>query len=342
MKFILFCNLPYSFAILRPLELVLKKSGDEVLWYIPKDIEDIYPFKNSTYTTSVNDLKEYKADVIYVPGNEVPHFLRGLKVQIFHGFAGEKKDHFRIRQYFDLYLTQGPYFTKKFEALAKKHKNFDVIQTGWSKTDELFTINESEKQRQEEYKQKYKKIILFSPTFSPSLTCGDKIYKEVKKILQNKSLLFICKFHDKMDNKIIKKYQDLKEENIIVTDEKNISSLLKIADIMISDTSSVVYEFLMLSKPVITVETISKHKDYLYDVKPDKLADTLYEVIENDHLLEKRQEIIDLYHPYTDGKSSQRMVEAVKEYLKDKKVPEQRKISLFRKYKIYKRYKDKM
>ncbi len=339
MKFILFSNLPYAFAILRPLEIVLNQSQDEVLWYVPKNIEKDFPYKDSPYTTDIDDLKEYKADVIFVPGNEVPYFLRGLKVQIFHGFAGEKKDHFRIREYFDLYLTQGPYFTDKFKALAKKHKNFDVIETGWSKSDELYHISEKEREQKEKYLKKYKKIILFSPTFSPSLTCADKIYGEVKKLLGDKSLLLICKFHDKMDREIVKKYQELKEENIIISQDKDISSLLKIADIMISDTSSVVYEFLLLSKPVITVNTISTHKEYLYDVGVDGLNSKLQEVLKDDTLLEKRQEIIGLYHPYNDGKSSFRMVKAVKDYLKTHPVPEFRKVSLFRKYKIWSKYR---
>ena len=29
--------------------------------------------------------------MIFVPGNEVPHFIRGVKTQVFHGLAGEKK-----------------------------------------------------------------------------------------------------------------------------------------------------------------------------------------------------------------------------------------------------------
>ena len=115
MKTILFCNLPYAFAILKPLEIELKSRGFEVLWYLPKKILDKFPYKDSNYTTSIKDLKTFKSDAIFVPGNDVPHYLRGLKVQVFHGLAGEKKGHFRIRDYFDLYLTQGPYFTKRFQ-----------------------------------------------------------------------------------------------------------------------------------------------------------------------------------------------------------------------------------
>ncbi len=339
MKFILFCNLPYSFAILKPIEKVLQENQDEILWYVPRDILDEFPFKNSPHTSSINDLKEYKADVIFVPGNEVPHFLRGLKVQIFHGLAGEKKGHFRIRDYFDLYLTQGPYFTDRFKTLAKKYKNFDVIQTGWCKLDNLFNISQEEYEKRKNYLKQYKKIILFAPTFSPSLTCAESAFEQIKKLLQDKSILVTCKFHDKMDMSIIDKYENLKDENFIISKEKDISSLLKIADIMISDTSSVVYEFLLLDKPVITINSISKHKDSWYNITNiNELYNTFYKIITNDYLAEKRKEIIALYHPYNDGKSSCRMVEAVKKYLEKYQVPNERKISLLRKLKIYKNF----
>ena len=56
-------------------------------------------------------------------------------MQRFATFIDEKKGHFRIRKYFDLYLTQGPFFTKKFNELKKKFKNFEVVETGWPKLD---------------------------------------------------------------------------------------------------------------------------------------------------------------------------------------------------------------
>ena len=97
MKFILFCNLPYSFSILRPLEEEIKSRNYSYIWYIPKNLEGKFPYKSSNYTTSIDDLKKFNSDAIFVPGNEVPHYIKGIKTQIFHGLAGEKKGHFRIR-----------------------------------------------------------------------------------------------------------------------------------------------------------------------------------------------------------------------------------------------------
>ena len=135
MKVILFCQNTYSFGILDPIKEVLIAEKHSFIWYVAEKILTDFPFKKDNHTTKISDLLEFQSDVIFVPGNAVPHYLKGLKVQIFHGLAGEKKGHFRIRHYFDLYLTQGPYFTSRFLALKEKHKDFNVEETGWPKLD---------------------------------------------------------------------------------------------------------------------------------------------------------------------------------------------------------------
>ena len=55
-----------------------------------------------------------------------------------------------------------------------------------------------------------------------------------------------------------------------------------------------------------------------------------------DPFKQQRLEILKEYHPYTDGNSAKRMVDAVEEYIKKNGVPEKRLISWFRRYKINK------
>ncbi|MFW2377892.1 MAG: CDP-glycerol--glycerophosphate glycerophosphotransferase, partial [Cellulophaga baltica] len=135
MKTILFCQNAYAFGILAPIRDVLQKENHEYIWFIAPKLLDTFPFKKENFTTSILDLQFFESDAIFAPGNEVPYYLRGVKVQIFHGLAGEKKGHFRIRNYFDLYLTQGPYFTEKFNRFKAQHQDFDVVETGWPKLD---------------------------------------------------------------------------------------------------------------------------------------------------------------------------------------------------------------
>ena len=342
MKFVLFCKLPYSFAILKPLEDEILKRGFEVIWYLPEKLFEIFPYKDSDYTTDINILKEYQSDVIFVPGNEVPYFLRGIKTQIFHGLAGEKKGHFRIRDYFDLYLTQGPYFTNKFNQLSQKHKNFDVIQTGWCKLDSLYDITQETHLYKQMLLEDYgvKNIILYSPTFSPSLTSGMKMIECITNLSLEKNNLVIIKFHDKMDKDIINRYKEIKSARLIISDDKDITRLLQISDLMISDTSSVVYEFALLDKPVVTLNSKSENINWANLEDENEMQKVVSDILHgNDDFKARRENVISQYHPYKDGKSASRMIDAVCEYKKAYGVPSERKLSVLRKFKIWKEYR---
>jgi len=182
-------------------------------------------------------------------------------VQISHGLAGEKSGHFRIREYFDLYLTQGPYFTDKFVALSKIDKNFKVVQTGWCKLDKLFKNNKDIKKIKSQLliQHKARHIVLYAPTFSPSLTSSVKLIDTINRLANTDNIVVVIKFHDLMDKDIIEDYTKLNNQNIIISKIKDISPLLLLADIMISDTSSVLYEFMLLDKPVVTLDNISNN-----------------------------------------------------------------------------------
>lgn len=342
MKATLFCKNPYAFGILKPLndELIAKKH--HVIWYIPIDILKKFPYKNECeYTSNIQDIYDFNNDIIIVPGNEVPHYLRGVKVQIFHGLAGEKKGHFRIRKYFDLYLTQGPYFTNRFKELAQKFKDFDVIETGWPKLDQLFLQKESYNNEKQELLKKHgaKKIILYAPTFSPSLTSTIALQNEIFK-LANKDNLLLIKFHDLMNKEVVSKYEKICKEtaNAEIVTDNNIIKYLILSDIMISDTSSVVYEFLLLDKPVITFKSNSANIKWEDISDPTKLTFTVSEVLQIDKNKKDRKWIIDNYHPYTDGLSSKRIIETLEKYIQSNPIPDERKIPWSRKRKMIKMF----
>ena len=343
MKFSLFCENPYAFAVLAPLRKVLIEKEYDFIWFLPEKLLTEFPFKEEKHTTDIYIIDKYKSDVILVPGNEVPHYLRGLKVQVFHGLAGEKKGHFRIRHYFDLYLTQGPYFTKKFNELREKYKNFDVKETGWSKLD-IYSNNKSEFNIEKDVlKLNYKadKIILYAPTFSPSITSAPFLKNEIENLAANSKHLILIKFHDLMSEKLIIEYKSLanKFKNIIFLEERNILKYLIIADIMISDTSSVVFEFLLLNKPVITYKSIKPTNAWENINDTKLLSEKIQYNLNEDPYAVQRAKIIEEYHPYNDGKSSLRMIQVIENYVKENGVPERRNLPLLRRFKMNRKYK---
>jgi len=346
MKAILFCINPYAFGILKPLHDELIKRGDDVLWFIPKKIESGFPYKNEVKVSdSIKELYDFKSDAIFVPGNEVPHFLTGVKVQVFHGLAGEKKGHFRIRNYFDLYLTQGPYFTERFTELSKKFKDFEVIETGWCKLDTLFQNHALYKEERDILLSKHgkKNLVLFAPTFSPSLTCAMIAKDEIFKIADKEDIFLQIKFHDLMNPQVTEEYKRMAglRSNVQIVNDRNILKYMIMADFMISDTSSVVYEFILLNKPVITINSHSDNINWCDIANPSYLSSVFEKELKEDNFRSARGNTIDQYHPYTDGNSSARMIAAVENYIQRNGIPNKRKINIYRRYLMNKMFGSK-
>lgn len=66
-----------------------EQSGHTVKWFTASSAKVISPTKE--LLSSSDDVTKYKPDAVIVPGNIVPDFWPGLKVQIFHGLGEEKK-----------------------------------------------------------------------------------------------------------------------------------------------------------------------------------------------------------------------------------------------------------
>jgi len=342
MKTILFCNLPYAFSILKPLADELECRGYEYLWYVDSSLIESFPYENMPTTTSIKVVEDFQSDAIFVCGNDVPYWLHGLKVQVFHGLGGEKKGHFRIREYFDFYLTQGSYFTDRFKALAEKHKNFEVVETGWCKLDKLYSTSEETKAKKQMFLEQYgvSKIVLYAPTFSPSLTSALALTNSIENLGEQDDILVIIKFHDKMNTEWIEMYKKMQDRNILIIEADDITESLQIADVMISDSSSVVYEFTLLDKPLITLNSISENIDWCNVHDANEVYEKVIEVLNgNDTYAKNRKNTIALYHPYNDGKSAKRMIESTESYIEKNGVPTKRKISLLRKWKMRKAYR---
>jgi CDP-glycerol glycerophosphotransferase (TagB/SpsB family) len=343
MKVVLFCQNAYCFEIMRPIMAVLKERRYTYTWFITPKLTSLFPFKEEPVTESLQALIAFHSDAIICPGNEVPHYLRGVKVQIFHGLAGEKKGHFRIRHYFDLYLTQGPYFTSRFKEFQKRYKNFEVAETGWSKLD-AYTRNKSillEEKKALLHSLDADKVLLYAPTFSPSLTSATHFKSQLEALATTGKFIINIKFHDLMAKEFIDYYKALSERypTVFFKEGRDIVAQFIVADVLISDTSSVIYEFLLLDKPVITLNNISENIKWDDIKNPEELSTAVINNLKTDPFKKQRAAVIAAYHPYHDGKSSERMVNAMEHYISKNGVPEKRKLSLFRQYKINKIFK---
>ncbi len=334
-KYLFFISQPYSFSILRPLQEEILRRGDKVAWYFDGPGEQ-YLKDSEIKINSIEEVIKYNPRAVFVPGNRVFDFFPGVKVQVFHGFSinkrSKEKGHFRIRGFFDLYCTQGPDTTIPFKQLEKKHKYFKVVETGWSKLDPYF--------RGRYKKEKGNKpTIIYTSTFTKTLTSAPHLLEEIKKLSNKDDWNWIVTFHPRMAREIIEKYKSIQNKNLQFIETDNILPLMVNADIMISDTSSVVSEFLVQNKPVITFKN-NKPGSHLINIEePDKLLEKIkYALSYPTELMEDIENYSNLIHPNRDGNASKRVIDATENFIENDfpNMPS-KPLNLFRKFKMRKR-----
>ena len=338
MKILLFCENKYAVDIVRPLQTEAdRQGGHEVLWYVHKPKIPEFPLKEEVrWTHSIQEAYDFHPDAVFAPGNIVPYYLSGVKCSIFHGYAAEKRDQFRIRNYFDIYMTQGPYFTQEFQKLQQEHDDFEVVETGWTRQDWIARHRHDfeEERRALLWNNGCDKIVLYAPTFSPRLSSLPKIKSELVRLLTKRNILLLIKLHPLTQKAWVDEYKQMAKDyiNVVFEDDFAVTKYMLMADVMISDTSSTIYEMLLLDKPVITLDTVSQDPYWKNINDASQLIQAYDEVLSNKELTEKRQWIINNYDPYTDGRCAERMLDAVDAYIKRQGVPEKRKLNLWRKY----------
>lgn len=339
MKIILFCENRYAVDILAPLyEEAMCQGRHCVLWYIHARIDAYTLPKDARSTDNIQDVYDFAPDAIYVPGNIVPYYLPGVKIQVFHGYAAEKGDQFRIRGYFDLYLTQGPYFTNAFRCLADKYKNFDVVETGWTKQDWIKKHVHDYDREKEMLLGKYgkKSIVLYAPTFSPRLTSLPYMMEPLEKLLEAEDdILLLMKFHPLVKRQwadIYREWAGRRDDVVYMEQSENITKCQLMSDVMISDTSSVVYEFLLLGRPVITVRSVAKDVYWENITDWNMLPGAYRRIMDGSGDNAGQQWIMDNYDPHSDGHCCERMIEAAEDWLRSNDKPMSRKLNLWRKY----------
>ena len=347
-RYLFYVTRPYSFPILQPIQDVIEEDNtNQVRWFVTKS--------SSQYKNQEKELKSseevilYNPDIVIAPGNTVPHFWPGLKVQIFHGLDDEVKGFYRITGFFDLYCTPGPRMTERFKILEKKHKHFLIKETGWPKLDIVF------KNKWEFLDQKNQLIeqfgfnpqlpvLLYAPTFPPKYTSAPDLFNSISN-LKNGKYNWIIKFHCLMKKSIQKQYKNLECENLKTVDELNILPLMAGSDIMITDTSSVAYEFLPFDRPLVTYQAIARKNKGINVQNPTKLASAIVRSLNDPtEFSSNRKSCLQDIHPYSDGNSSKRVVESVEEILLkgSKKNLKPKPRNLVRKFQIWKKiYKEK-
>lgn len=337
-RYLFLASLTYAYPILRPLQKAIRARGDEAAWFIDGPCEQyLRPDEKRLYT--VREVLDYDPAAVFTPGNSVYDFFPGVKVQLFHGFNIDKRpgrgDHFSLKGLFDLYCTQGNNTTGEFQRLAEKHGYFKAVETGWTKIDALFDPDAPALAPNE------RPVILYASTFTKWITSTPYLYEEIEKLAATRPWDWLLTLHPKTDPETVKRYASLEEKypNVRFRNNDNNVELLRRADVMVCDSSSIMEEFMMLDKPVVSFRN-TVGGDHLIDIRePALLGDSIERALTRPpELMARIRRHMDDIHPYRDGRSSERVLAATDRFIAEYRGKLRRKpLNLVRKYQLRKR-----
>jgi CDP-glycerol glycerophosphotransferase (TagB/SpsB family) len=331
-RYLLYGSERYALAILRPLQEAIRARGGEAAWFFDgPGAEDLIEGER---LLDVAGVRAWKPDAVLTPGNHLPHFFPGVKVEVFHGFDAGKPRHIYIRGFFDLYCTTGPRDTAQFQALGDQLGHFAVTETGWPKLDPFMREIAGPLPP-----VRRPPVILYHSTFSPSWSAAETLYEEVKRLSRDGRWHWIITFHPKMNPETVARFKALQNDYLRFAENDNILELFPQVDMMCSDTSSALNEFLLTGKPVVTFKN-RRPGPQLIDIDDAKdfepaIARALARPAE---LMQAIADYGDAIHPRRDGRSSERVLDAIDAFLARGGRNRRRKpLNLWRKLKLRRR-----
>lgn len=296
----------YSFDILRPLQDEAQHRGHEVRWLVFGDASARLLRPGEIAVLDAAAAVTYAPHAVFAPGDRAPGFIPGLKVQVFHGLNEDKRGNIiPERGLFDLYCTQSPSQTAMLQPLALQRGYFRVIETGWLKLDTLFGFRPKNTALD-------RPQILLASTFTPSLSGAEALYPEIARLSRSPEWQWLVTLHPKMSPDTVARYQALAGDNLEFHGTDKVIELLHRADVMVSDNSSILQEFLLLGKPVVSYRNRNPGP-FLIDIQePGQLQDAISRALQPDaELMRAIAAYGPAITPWRDGASAGRIMDAV-------------------------------
>jgi CDP-glycerol glycerophosphotransferase len=338
----------------------------EFVWVAKKGEKKCFPKNSRTKIVEYNSntyKKVYAEAKYWVSNSRLPEYLskkRGqIYIQTWHG-TPLKKLGFDIevkggnamntvkdirRKYasdskrYDYLISPSDFCTKHFASIFHLEKRAEIIKTlGSPRCDK---IGKAKKEEIREIKKalklpKNKKIILYAPTWR-----DDQHKSGVGYIFENE--LDFEKMQEKFGDKIVilfrahyfianafdfKKYKDFVFD---VSDYPDINDLYNISDALITDYSSVMFDFAILKRPIFFyMYDLEKYKNKLrgfyfsFSNLPGPISTNMDELVrdvgkyldrgDNAEYLEKYEKFNKKFNKLSDGRATERVV---KEYLNE-------------------------
>lgn len=335
---LLFATELYALPILRPLAAAAQRRGQRVAWVVPAALAR-YLAADETRLVSRRAVRAFAPQAVFSAANWVPPGIPGAKVQVFHGFNAEKREpergHFALRGFFDLYCTQGPATTAPFQALARRCRYFAVAETGWPKLDPLFS--EDGTRAAALRPGDGRPVVMYAPTFSRKITSAYRMYDTLRELVARGDRYWLLTLHPKCEPALFASYRALVGPHAAFYESDRLMDMQRAADVLVSDTSSVLHEFAVQLKPVVTLCN-RRPKPFMLDVQDPADIDAAIDraLARPPELMAALRAHAEAIHPYRDGRSSERVLDATERLLAGGYGPLERKpLNLRRRWKAW-------
>ncbi|QNP42162.1 CDP-glycerol glycerophosphotransferase family protein [Lysobacter solisilvae (ex Woo and Kim 2022)] len=311
--YLLFATERYALPILQPLAHALQAQGHGVhAWFVDGAAGARLPAP--VHMVGLREAVALRPHAVFSAANWVPTFVGGAKVQLFHGFNVEKRSdergHFRVRGLFDLYCTQGPATTAPFRALAARERHFAVVETGWPKLDPLFRDDDGSAAALRA-PAGTRSVVMFASTFTERLSAAPHLFDAIAAEVARGERYWLLTLHPKCPPELFARYRALAGANAAFIETEQLVAAQRAADVLVADTTSVVSEFVIQRKPVVTFRNRAPKPHMLDFIDPAQLAAMLERAFAPDAALQAAlAAYADAIHPYRDGRSSERVIAA--------------------------------
>ena len=259
-------------------------------------------------------------------------------VDVWHGigFKGEEAEGFRPMDKYAEHWVTSPAFRSMWINMFERDAS-KVKITGYARVDPLVKGDYDQRQLKQKYGLNYKKIITIAPTYQnvktnsiiPFNVASSTFFSALDELVDRLKAIIIFRAHLNTQDKFnIKKFKNIKvmsHEDYPLAEE-----FLAITDILISDWSSIVFDFLVLHRPTIFLDIPNPRGKFSLDPKyrfgeivknlPELLnAIEKYGVSPKSYIKEHQKDIVAAekmaYANTLDGKSTERYYERLQKLL---------------------------
>lgn len=257
-----YVNFPYYFPHFLTISSELRKRGHKTTFVLSAKsdlslMERIARENEESYTADTSLLYSNNVDVVFF-GNRFSRIgdVQAKTVFLEHGIGTKSTSFYPAVTEVDIYLVEGTFKYNRIKELFPEYEN-RLRMVGFSKFDYIKQLSG----KKEEFFFQYginpkKKTILYAPTFFPSSI--ERMANDFPKQFEDCNIIvkphYLSYGLQKYKSQRTKLFRWSAFDNCFVMgpEESNIVPFLIMADVMISDESSAMFEFAGLNKPVIS------------------------------------------------------------------------------------------